>query len=54
MGTHYFLTPVQMADFKNVFIVIPEHELMNKDRLYLKAGTSEKSYTNSSSGHLTG
>jgi RNA-directed DNA polymerase len=50
-GTHYFPTPVQMADHFDIFIKAKNYKVMNKDGLYLKAGTSEMSY-NDSPGHL--
>jgi hypothetical protein len=42
LGTYYLLTPEQMADFKNVLIIYI-HILTSKDKLILKAGTSDKS-----------
>lgn len=42
-GTHYFPIPEQMADLIGTFIALKNKRTMNEDRLYLKAGTPEKS-----------
>jgi RNA-directed DNA polymerase len=52
-GTHYFPIPEQMTDLIGIFIYTVNNEEMNKDGLYLKVGTPEKSYYDSS-GHLKG